>query len=219
MAITDDPNDWRAPLVRYLQGERMGSLKELTKMEWKARFYYLIGHVLYRKTFLPIDARYLSKEEGMMVLREAHGGGCSEHAEARSLARKVVRSGFYWPTMKEDAIDLVWKCVVCQKHGPLIHVPATDIISIGSSCPFAQWGIDIVGLFVKASGQRRFFVVAVDYFTKWVEAEPLTRITEGKIMKFIWKNICCRFGLSRVLVSDNGTQFKGETITSWCEQM
>ncbi|KAL0456615.1 UNVERIFIED_CONTAM: hypothetical protein Slati_1000700 [Sesamum latifolium] len=47
-------------------------------------------------------------------------------------------------------------------------------------CPFRQWGIDIVGPFPLAAGQRKFLLVAVDYFTKWVEAEPLARITEGE---------------------------------------
>lgn len=143
------------------------------------------------------------------MLREAHEGGCAEHAGARSLAMKVIRAGFYWPTLKVDAIELVQKCLVCQKPGPLIHVPAADMISVSSPCPFAQWGIDIVGPFVKTTGQCWFLVVAVDYFTKWVEAEPLTRITEGEMLKFLWRSICCRFGLPRVLVSDNGAQFKG----------
>lgn len=94
-----------------------------------------------------------------------------------------------------------------------------DMISVSSPCPSAQWGIDIVGPFVKTTGQRRFLVLAVDYFTKWVEAKPLTRITEGEMMKFLWKYICCRFRLPRVLISDNNAQFKGSGITKWCTQM
>ncbi|KAL0381941.1 UNVERIFIED_CONTAM: Polyprotein P3 [Sesamum latifolium] len=77
-------------------------------------------------------------------------------------------------------------------------------------CPFMQWGIDIVGPFPLAAGQRKFLLVAVDYFTKWVEAEPLARITEGEVMKFIWKNIICRFGIPREIISDNGRQFQGQ---------
>ncbi|KAL0458115.1 UNVERIFIED_CONTAM: hypothetical protein Slati_0438700 [Sesamum latifolium] len=71
-------------------------------------------------------------------------------------------------------------------------------------------GIDIVGPFPLAAGQRKFLLVAVDYFTKWVEAEPLARITEGEVMKFIWKNIICRFGIPREIISDNGRQFQGQ---------
>ena len=51
--------------------------------------------------------------------------------------------------------------------------------------------------------------MAVDYFTKWVEAEPLGSITQEQVIKFIWKNLICRFGLPRSIVTDNGTQFTG----------
>ena len=53
----------------------------------------------------------------------------------------------------------------------------------------------------------KFLVVGIDYFTKWVEAEPLAKITQQNVKNFIWKNIVCRFGVPRVLVSDNGRQF------------
>ncbi|KAL0404564.1 UNVERIFIED_CONTAM: hypothetical protein Sradi_2097200 [Sesamum radiatum] len=65
--------------------------------------------------------------------------------------------------------------------------------------------------------QRKFLLVAVDYFTKWVEAEPLARIIEGEVMKFIWKNIICRFGILREIISDNGHQFQGRKIQEWCQ--
>lgn len=132
------------PIVQYLQGERSGSLKEMARIEARARLYYLIGGILYRKTFLPMDAKCLSKQAGGLVLREGHEGGCAENPGARSLARKVMRSEFYWPTMKEDAIQLVRKCKVCQKHEPLTHIPAADMIYVSPFYPFAQWGIDIV---------------------------------------------------------------------------
>ncbi|KAL0457905.1 UNVERIFIED_CONTAM: hypothetical protein Slati_0417700 [Sesamum latifolium] len=77
-------------------------------------------------------------------------------------------------------------------------------------------GIDIVGPFPLAYGQRKFLLVAVDYFTKWVEAEPLARITEGEVMKFIWKNIICHFGIPREIISDNGRQFQRPKIQEWC---
>ncbi|KAL0405534.1 UNVERIFIED_CONTAM: hypothetical protein Slati_3867300 [Sesamum latifolium] len=79
-------------------------------------------------------------------------------------------------------------------------------------------GDDIVDPFFSlAAGQRKFLLVAIIYFTKWVEAEPLTRITEGEVMKFIWKNIVCRFGIPREIISDNGRQFQGRRIQKWCQ--
>ncbi|XP_073273264.1 uncharacterized protein [Primulina huaijiensis] len=60
---------------------------------------------------------------------------------------------------------------------------------ISASCPFDQWGLDIVGLFPIARAQKKFLLVAVDYFSQWVEVEPLAKITEEEVMKFLWKSI------------------------------
>ncbi|XP_073017859.1 uncharacterized protein [Primulina eburnea] len=97
--------------------------------------------------------------------------------------------------------------------------PATLMKTIWASCPFDQWGMDIVGPFAIAGAQKKFLLMAVDYLSKWVEAEPLAKITEQEVLKFLWKNIVCRFGVPRRLISDNGRQFQGKEITSWCREM
>ena len=79
--------------------------------------------------------------------------------------------------------------------------------------------MDILGPFPIASGQRKFLLVAVDYFTKWVEAEPLATITDKKIWDFVWKTIICRFGIPRVIVTDNGTQFSSKFFKEKCKEM
>ena len=53
----------------------------------------------------------------------------------------------------------------------------------------------------------KYLVVVIDYFTKWIEAEPLPTITTEKVRKFVWKRIIYRYGIPRQLVSDNGIQF------------
>ena len=70
-----------------------------------------------------------------------------------------------------------------------------------------------------ASGQRKFLLVAIDYFTKWVEAELLAKITEAKVQDFVWKSIVCRFGLPRTLITDNGRQFAGARFVEFCEDL
>ncbi|KAL0302409.1 UNVERIFIED_CONTAM: hypothetical protein Scaly_3034000 [Sesamum calycinum] len=114
--------------------------------------------------------------------------------------------------MKQAAQRLVNKCVKCQKHATLIHQPAEPLNVMLSPCPFSQWGMDIVEPFSLTTGQRKFLLIAIDHFTKWVEAEPLARITEGEVVKFIWKNIICRYRLPREIISDNGPQFQGRRI-------
>ena len=63
----------------------------------------------------------------------------------------------------------------------------------------------------------KFLVVGIDYFTKWVEAEPLASITQQKVKNFVWKNIMCRFWVPKVLVSDNGRQFGNAIFRDFCE--
>jgi hypothetical protein len=59
--------------------------------------------------------------------------------------------------------------------------------------------------------------VAVDYFTKWIEAEPVATISPEKVNHFYWKKIICRFGLPKFIVPDNGTQFTSEKVIQFCE--
>ncbi|XP_075636735.1 uncharacterized protein LOC142608971 [Castanea sativa] len=85
--------------------------------------------------------------------------------------------------------------------------------------PFAQWGLDIMGPFPMAIRQLKFLMVSIDYFTKWVEAEALATITEKNVRDFIWRNIMCRYGIPRVMVSDNGKQFDNDAFRDFCSQL
>ncbi|CAA0809043.1 Unknown protein, partial [Striga hermonthica] len=177
------------------------------------------GGILYKRSYGGPHLHCVTKEEGRYVLREMHEGCCSDHNKSGALVARILRAGYFWPRMREDAKAMVKKCLQCQKHGPLIHQPAEAMTTMSAPIPFAQWGIDLVGPMLQGTGQRKFLIVAVDYFTKWVEAEPLAKITEEKVIKFLYNNICCRFGVPKVLISDNGTQFNGKRIRAWCEDM
>ncbi|GJU44484.1 reverse transcriptase domain-containing protein [Tanacetum coccineum] len=91
--------------------------------------------------------------------------------------------------------------------------------SIMAPWPFYQWGMDILGPLPQASGKLKFVIVAIDYFTKWIEANPLARITGKDVKKFVWDNIVCRFGLPRVIVTNNGTQFVNDPFKGWCKSL
>nr|KYP50250.1 Retrotransposable element Tf2 [Cajanus cajan] len=71
----------------------------------------------------------------------------------------------------------------------------------------------------------KFLIVAVDYFSKWIEAEPVATISAEKVRVFLWKNVVCRYGVPQMLVSDNGTQFASlkkrvqDSGTSWVEEL
>ena len=66
--------------------------------------------------------------------------------------------------------------------------------------------MDIVGPLPTAPAQKKFLLVATDYFSKWVEAKAYASIKDKDVTKFVWKNIVCRFGIPQTIIADNGPQ-------------
>ena len=66
--------------------------------------------------------------------------------------------------------------------------------------------------FPKTTGNRKWLLVSTDYFTKWVEAEPLSNIKDVDAKRFLWKNIVTRFGIPHTLISDNDLQFNSKAL-------
>ena len=77
----------------------------------------------------------------------------------------------------------------------------------------------MLGPLPEAPGKVKFVIVAVDYFTKWIEAKPLAKTTGKDVKKFVWENIICRFGLPGIIVTDNGTNFVNDPLKGWCEKL
>ncbi|VFQ67978.1 unnamed protein product [Cuscuta campestris] len=91
-----------------------------------------------------------------------------------------------------------------------------DLLSVGHIRE-VKFGVDIIGAFPVAQGGKKFVIVAIDYFTKWIEAEALANITTQQCKKFIWKNIITRFGAPINLITDNGPQFRNPRFTKCLE--
>lgn len=73
----------------------------------------------------------------------------------------------------------------CQKHAAILHQQAKHLQRVTSRLPFAQWGMDLVGVLPTTLGGFKHVITATDYYTKWVEAQPLVHITAVEVEKFI----------------------------------
>ena len=114
--------------------------------------------------------------------------------------------------MQKKAQDYVKKCDQCQRFALNIHQLEGVLNPLSSPWPFAQWGLDIIRPFPNAVGNKRYLLVGTNYFTKWVEAEPLANIRAADAKKFVWKNIVTRLGISHTLISNNGLQFDSKAF-------
>ncbi|GJX49470.1 reverse transcriptase domain-containing protein [Tanacetum coccineum] len=206
LAVVEEEGDtWMTPIFKYLMdGTLPVEVKKARAVKRKSWRFSIINGTLYKKSFLGPWLRCVGPLQANYVLREIHEGSCSMHAGTRSVVAKALRIGYYWPTMHEDARKLIRACQDCQVHKPVPRSPQQKLSPITSPWPFYKWGIDIAGPFPEGPGKVKFLIVAIDYFTKWIEAKPVATITGNQIKKFVWDNIVCRFGLPGEIISDNG---------------
>ncbi|XP_057742915.1 uncharacterized protein LOC130961187 [Arachis stenosperma] len=210
--------DWRTPYKQYLEiGTIPTTIKDERAFKRRAASFTMIGTDLYKRGFSQPLLRCLGTNEAKVAMDETHEGVCGNHIGGISLASKVARAGYYWPTMKTDCVEKVKRCDSCQKHGPLTHNPAENLHTSEVSWPFHKWGLDILGPFPKAPGQVKYLLVVIDYFSKWIEATPLAKIGADKVRAFLWKNIICRFGIPHAIITDNGRQFTDQSLAGFLQ--
>ena len=130
------------------------------------------------------------------------------------LARKIMRTGYFWLTMEIDCCQFLQRCPECQMHEDLINVPPSELHAVISPLSFSVWGIDIIEkISPKSSSGHEYILVAIDYFTKWVEATSYAGLTASRVAKLIKSHIIYRYGVPHELISDRGAHFRGKVDT------
>ena len=108
------------------------------------------------------------------------------------MAKKILRVGYYWSTMVNDYYNHYRICYKCQIYADKMYVPPNPLNVLTSPWPFVMWGIDMIGRIKSAaSNGHRFILVAIGYFTKWVEAVSYAKVTRQVVARFIKHNIIC----------------------------
>jgi hypothetical protein len=179
--------------------------------------FYLNKEILYKISFDGTLLRCLNGTNAKNALREVYEGICSTHANGHMVVRKIQRAGYFWMTLEKDCIDYTRKCHKCQVHSDKVNAPLTPLINLASPWPFAMWGINVIGpVNLKASNGYRFILVAVDYFTKWVEASSYAHVTQKVVKRFIEKDLICHYGPPEKIVTDNAQNFNSKMIVELC---
>ena len=210
---------WMDPIRKYVEeGELPEDKLAAKKLKYKAARYVLTNGILYRRGIMAGLQRCVHPTEVKELIEEIHEGSCGANVAGRTLLQRVMTQGYYWQTMRAVCITYAKKCDKCQRFSSIQRTPQELLTPITSPWPFAMWGIDLVGSLPTTRGRLKYLAVAVDYFTKWVEAEPLIDMTYDKVYQFIWKNIICRYGLPHAFITDHGTQFDNEEFAAYCHQ-
>jgi hypothetical protein len=119
------------------------------------------------------------------VLKELHYGPVGGHFAGNTTAHKILRANYYWPTLFKDAHTHARNCKTCQISAGK-EKRTIPLQPVTFSRPFEQWRLDIIGEITPSSSKlRKYILTSTDYFTKWVEAIPLTHVNEKVLIQFI----------------------------------
>nr|XP_027103190.1 uncharacterized protein K02A2.6-like [Coffea arabica] len=107
----------------------------------------------------------------------------------------------------------------CQMHGDVIRALPTELHSMPAPWPCSMWGMDVIGVIdPPASNGHQFILVAIEYFTKWVEAESFKHVTKKVVANFLKDHIICRFGVPETLIINNAKNLNNDMVDGLCEQ-
>jgi hypothetical protein len=110
--------------------------------------------------------------------------GWGGHNGSRALAAKVFRQGFYWPSVIDGTSRIVATCEAYQKFSPSSRALSQPSQLITPSWPLQRWAIDVMGPLTTIQRNHKYAMVAVEYFTKWIEAKPLVNIDVARLKRF-----------------------------------
>ena len=179
-------NSWYNDLKYYLtHGSNPNHLDAHKKISLRLKFaqYQLIDGVLFQQNYDQVLLRCLEKDDVEHILTELHDGSVGGHFSRETTAHKVLRAGYYWPTMFKDTHAHAWKFQMRQVNVGREKRPAFPLHPVTIESPFKQWGLVVLcEINLNSSKLHKYILTTIDYFSKWTEAIPLKVINDTKVI-------------------------------------
>ena len=147
------------------------------------------------------------------MLNDCHSGACGGHLSWLATAQRILRVGYFWPSLFKDCVEAVKHCHPCQIFTRKVcahRAPLFPVVTVGH---FTKWGIDFTTCNPPSVANHRYIIVVVDYFTKWVEAMPTYKNDSDTATLFLFNQVISRFGISREIFTDHGSHFQNQLMS------
>lgn len=203
----NDSEPWYADYVNYLASQVIPvhmSRQERRRFFTQLKYYFWDEPFLFRRCHDQIIRRCVSEKESIRIMRECHVGPSGGHHGMSTTAKKIS-ARFYWPTIFRDVKGMIQACDACQRAGNISRRDEAPQNYMQVYEIFDVWGIDVMGPF-PSSGGNEYILVAIDYVSKWVEAQAL-RTNDARVVIHFLKKLFARFGIPKARISDRGTHF------------
>ena len=167
---------WYSNIVYVLQNlsppPGMDKNKSRT-LKLKAAKFCVMNNAIYWKDPGGVFLNCLVEEEAKQVMEDFHKGDCGGHLSLKTTTNKILRAGYYWPTLFADVYKTIASYHECQIFQGRRKLQPLPLKPIEVSAPFQEWGLDfVVEIHPSSSAQHKWILTVMDYFTKWIEAIP-----------------------------------------------
>jgi len=149
------------------------------------------------------------------VIEGAHAAACGGHYAAERTAWKIM-DDYYWTTLHRDVKQFCASCDSCQRFGKKGSKAILKPVFVEK--PFQMIAIDVIGPLPKSSNGHRFIITAIDYLTRWPEAQSSKKCDARQIQRFL-RELMNRFGVPACVLSDNGPCFVCRTTKEFAREV
>src|SRR6266496_974658 len=198
---------------KYLNREKIQE-DEITRTKKQTKGIEIKSDVLYKRRDGKL-VKILREDERDSVMFMIHNHETGAHFGVEATYNKIAER-YYWKGMYKDIKRYIRYCDTCQRRGQKGGKGNLYPIKVGE--PFERIGIDFVGPLERTKEGNKYILVVTDYLTKWPEAKAMKEATAKNVVEFIYKEIICRHGCPRVILSDRGTHFRNEIVDGLCEK-
>jgi hypothetical protein len=139
---------WYKDVIYFLQELRPPDGLQRNKaraLKLKVVRYCLVDQILYWKDPLGVLLKCMDPQEADRIMVEFHSGLCGEHHFWKTTAYKILKAGYYWPTIFTDVYRRVRACIKCQRFVGKQQLKSLPLKPVVVSGPFQQWGLDFTG--------------------------------------------------------------------------
>jgi hypothetical protein len=200
-------------IIAQLRGATIIETTQQRNIGTTVQHYHLDNHELLYKNINGHSKLVIPQSKMHDVLFNAHNHPLGGHMGTRTILNKL-NAKYWWPGMTKDVQQHILTCDTCQKRRK--DRESEKLQPIKPTTAFDHLGIDIMGPLPKTERGNRYIVVAIDYLTKWPEAQVLPTADVQSIAPFIYEDIICRHGIPSEITTDRGTEFVNDlTETLW----
>jgi hypothetical protein len=213
---------WYGDIIIYLQTQTFQPNLSSTYrhfIRYQAHQYIILGDTLYHHGVDSVFRRCLTYDEVEKALNDYHSRACGGHMSGYATAQKILRAGYFWPSLFKDCIIFVQKCHAFQTYNNNIRSHLASLHPVVSIGPFMKWGIDFMTCNPHSVGGHGYIIVAVDYFTKWAEVMPTFDNTMKTIALFIFNDSITRFRIPQAVITDHGSHFRNLMMSELTDKL